>query len=244
MTSSSQFPLTTGQIPIMPPSQKNLTAHAKMQTTSYQPVSVSLQRSQPYSLIASFLAAIFALIAWIAPHLSAAPPSPDKVTILPAIPDALDLVVIDLNNQGQIIGIYFDFDWNPCGFFYANGIYTLLEFFPSRINNQGQIVGWSYDGDFNVRSFLYYKGTYSIIDAPDATHGTFISDINNAGRIVGTYYDNDFNNHYIVYDRGVFTHIEIPGAAATWVSGINDRGQIVGTCYDSDFQPHGFVLSR
>ena len=60
----------------------------------------------------------------------------DKVTLLPDIPGALDLVVIDSNNRGQIIGVYFD-DNNAYGFLIAEGVYTSLDFFPSRINDPG-----------------------------------------------------------------------------------------------------------
>ena len=35
-----------------------------------------------------------------------------QVTLMPDIPGALDLVVVDSNNRGQIIGIYFDGDYN------------------------------------------------------------------------------------------------------------------------------------
>jgi|GEM_PF-6061215 len=80
-----------------------------MKTASFQSVVASPNRRQlPCSRFAPLLAAIFALMTWAAPHLSAAPLPPHKVTILPDIPGAVDRAVIDSNNHGQILGSYSD----------------------------------------------------------------------------------------------------------------------------------------
>ncbi len=169
---------------------------------------------------------------------------PISVTILPEIPGALDLVVIDSNNQGQIIGVYYDGDYAPHGFIYADGVYTGLDFFPTRINERKQIVGITYDeSTFESHSFVYDKGSYTPLEFPGAI-GTYPAGLNDRGQILGQYSDGR-NDHGFIYDKGVYTALpDFPGARLTYPQSINNLGQIVGWSYDNNFLVTSFVYEQ
>ena len=171
---------------------------------------------------------------------------PISVATLPEIPGALDLFVIDSNNHGQIIGAYFDEDFNVFGFVYANGIYTMLDFEPQRINDRGQIVGNTFDeSTFLIHSFLYDQGTYTSIDFPGALEGGgFITGLNDRGQVLGIYSDGR-NDHGFIYDKGIYTALpDVPGARLTYPQSINNLGQIVGWSYDSNLKSHSFFYEN
>ena len=207
-----------------------------MKTNSYPLISTSLT----VALLASMTLAI--------PHSWANPSSHAKVTIMPDIPGALDLLVVDINNQGQVIGLSFDSEYNPSGFVYANGVYTSLDFLPSRINERGQIVGAGLDANSEIQSFVYEKGSYTGISFPGALAGsTFVSGVNNQGQVIGTYNDSDgTKTHGFIYDKGGYTGLpDVAGAQLTLPQSINNAGLIVGWSYDSTFEsPPGFVLDK
>ena len=169
----------------------------------------------------------------------------DKVTILPDIPGALDLIVIDSNNRGQVIGIYFDGDFNPHGFIYAHGNYTGLDFEPTRINDRGQIVGNAFDSDYIAHSYVYDKGIYTGVEFPGALKGGgLVTGINDRGQILG-FYSDGHDDHGFIYDQGVYTALpDFPGARLTYPQSINNRGQIVGYAYDQNFQNHSFTYEK
>ena len=170
----------------------------------------------------------------------------NKVTTLPDIPGALDLVVNDSNNQGQVVGTSFDGDFNPHGFIYADGVYTSLDLLPNRINGRGQIVGTTFDATtFESQSFLYHKGCYTSIEFPGAT-ATFPTGINDRGQILGFYDDIDGqHSRGFIYDRGVYTTLpDVPGARLTYPQSINNRGQITGYSYDDNLKVSSFVYDK
>jgi probable HAF family extracellular repeat protein len=138
---------------------------------------------------------MFGLFNLPAPHLSAAPPPADKVTILPDIPDASYFAPLDINNQGQIIGWSYDSSFNARGFIYSDGKYTDFEVmngtFPADITNSGRIPGTYYDADCYTWNFLYDRGTFTKLEIPGAMF-TWVNGMNERGQIVGTFYDAEF----------------------------------------------------
>ena len=144
----------------------------------------------------------------------------------------------DINNAGQIVGVYHDSStrfYN--GYLLSDGSYTSIEFpgaegtYARGINDAGQIVG-SYIkkniyGTYQTYGFLLSDGIYTSLGTRD------LYDINNAGQVV------DLHG---ILDEGIYTPINFPGAKGTRVFGINDLGQIVGE-YDDGINYHGFLLS-
>jgi probable HAF family extracellular repeat protein len=168
------------------------------------------------------------------PPLRAAPPS--KVTTLPDIPGAADLVVADINSQGTVIGNYNDENFNPQGFIYAGGAYTRIDILPNKINDLGQIVGTTFDSSTSeIHNFIYDKGVYRSFTLPNAKF-TVVTGINDQGQIVGIQ-----DNHGFLFDKG--RSISLPGVAGAqdiYPQSINNQGQIVGFSYNNRNIASGF----
>jgi probable HAF family extracellular repeat protein len=165
------------------------------------------------------------------------------------VPNALATVAIDINNQGQVLGYYYEINDPsalPHGFLYDQGrittidvpgaLYTLVQ----EINDRGQIVG-NYRVDEENHGFLYDRGVFTRIDPPGA-FSTIVFAINTRGQIVG-FSDDNQGVHWFIYDRGGFTFLTPPGAPEllSFPSAMNDRGQIVGVGFDSQVNRHGVL---
>ncbi len=152
----------------------------------------------------------------------------------------------NINDNGQIVGLYQDSNGRQHGFLDSGGVYTTIDPPGSietiaawAINNSGQIIGW-YDNSSGQEGFLDSDGTYTAIDPPDSNSTAPIS-INASGQIVGTYRDGNGAYHSFLYSGGAYTILDVPGAIDTYATNINDEGQIVGVYQDSNGQEHGFV---
>jgi probable HAF family extracellular repeat protein len=114
------------------------------------------------------------------------------------VPGALGTFAFELNNDGQLVGLYVDS--NPHqgnhGFLYDGGEFFTLDV-PFRktlhtqafgINNRSQIVGGYFDSGGVSHGFLYDAGSFTTIDVPSpGAFNTFILGINDKGQIVGQY---------------------------------------------------------
>jgi probable HAF family extracellular repeat protein len=149
--------------------------------------------------------------------------------------------VLDINNNGDVVGSYFD-GTNPSqGFRYDGTTYTPINstdggfLQASGINDTGHVVGTfaATVGILNsMQGFLLHPdGTFSILSVPGATF-TDAMGINNAGQIVGRFRDAGFSEHGFLYSGGIFSPISVPGALWTNASGINASGDIVGSFHD------------
>jgi probable HAF family extracellular repeat protein len=86
-----------------------------------------------------------------------------------------------INDQGQIVGYYYDSGGNQHGFLYSGGTYTTLDdplatgtTLPYSINDPDQIVGfYSGIGTFPLHGFLYSGGTFTTLNDPLGTNGSF-----------------------------------------------------------------------
>jgi uncharacterized membrane protein len=160
----------------------------------------------------------------------------------------------DINDSGQIVGLYTD----PClcrqhGFLFSGGIYTTLDAglgstIALGINNTGKVVGNTQVnfGGGDDHSFLLDGGVYTIFDPPGTSPGTDGSeavDINDSGQIVGDYVDSSHVEHAYLLDGGIFTTIDHPSASGTGATGINAQGQIAGNWFDFASVIHGFVAT-
>jgi uncharacterized membrane protein len=172
-----------------------------------------------------------------------------------AVPgDVIETILSDLNNRGDIIGVYVRSDRTGQGFLLDDGVLTpidppgALATFPLHINAKGQIVGIYSDVSETYpivapqHGFLLSDGVYTTIDVPGSS-STVAFGINNRGQIVGGFVDAD-GLHGFLLDDSVFTTIDIADSTGTIATGINARGQIVGVYIDAAPAPYGFLLDR
>lgn len=119
---------------------------------------------------------------------------------LAGLPNAIYGEATGVNNNGDVVGWYYD-GTIEAGFVFSQGIYTTLidPLAPSigpaasthatGINDVGQIVGYFLDDSFTAHSFIYFNGKYTTVDDPlaDGQAGTIAQGISNQGQIVGYY---------------------------------------------------------
>lgn len=171
-------------------------------------------------------------------------------------PHVSDQVVpIDVNDSGQIVGYYLDSSGVGIGFELSGGKFTTIAVpfagatltIPYGINDSGEIVGWWADSSGVAHGFTLIAGVYTSFDYPGAVN-TDANDVNNEGEIVGQYIDASNVYHGYLLSGGTYTSIDYPGATFTNTLAINDGGDIVGIycpnseC-ESDEAMQGFVLS-
>lgn len=139
-----------------------------------------------------------------------------------------------INNSGQVVGVYGDFESYLNAFLYSEGaVIDLGRLFGARIsyansiNNSGHIAGQiytSYPSPVTAYAFLYSNGTVSkIIDNGSACC------INDSGQVAGTYSRDGFFYAFI-YSCGRVTDLgTLPGGKYSEAYGLNLRGQVVGS---------------
>jgi probable HAF family extracellular repeat protein len=168
-------------------------------------------------------------------------------------PDAIQTNPFGINNQGQIVGNYFDSAGKVQGFFLVNEIYTrinvpgALQTSILSINDLGHVVGaYANVGtpfeNGPLHGFVLNGFPEIKFDHPDADPNTVAYGINNCGQIVGRYTDEGIEHGYL-RENGLFTTIddqEFP--LGTIAYDINDLGQIIGYSLDRE-GVHGFLTS-
>jgi probable HAF family extracellular repeat protein len=143
-------------------------------------------------------------------------------------------MAVDINDGGQIVGMYEDQSGYEYGFFWSasSGMVPLGTLggsgtIPTAINNAGQIVGQSVDSSGDVFAFMW-------------SQGAGISKIGDGGSVIAT----DINDlGEIAYEEDPFPYGNDSGAAGgpsslsilnfggreSYIAAINDAGWIVGT---------------
>jgi probable HAF family extracellular repeat protein len=163
----------------------------------------------------------------------------------------------DVNDMGQIVGVYLDSSGVFHGYELSGGVFTTIDVpfsgatasAAEGINNAGQIVGGWADSSGNTHGFTLIGGTYTSFDYPAATQ-TWAYTINNHGDVVGYYTDTSNVTHGYVLSGGTYTSIDVPGAVETLASGNNDHGDVVGvyctvdSCIPTLAGAEGFLLSK
>jgi len=159
-------------------------------------------------------------------------------------PGAAGTVSSGINDEGTVVGSYFDALYNTHGFIYRHGIFSTLDYpgasetLPRAINNNGVVVGYyklSTDTPTMVHGFSYSSGLYQSFDYPGAD-STMLSGINGVGTIVGKEitYSTTFpfpaeGESFTTRNGITFTIIE--NSIGFEVSGINDDNVLVGTAF-------------
>ena len=107
-----------------------------------------------------------------------------------------------INDQGQVVGAYYDQDGNQHGFLLSKGVYKKLDVpgsegghtFAQGINNAGLIVGFYGKAEGPEHGFVLSRKGYTTIDVPGASW-TNVFSVNAMGDIVGAFGDSDDNIH-------------------------------------------------
>jgi uncharacterized membrane protein len=189
------------------------------------------------------------------------------------IPGAQVTLPYDINNRGQIVGIYIDegavvaengfFEQgSQHAFVWDRGRVTILDppdtvYAPNAysINDRGQIVGVRIDRSGNQIGFLRQPdGRYVTLDPPGAAQNK-ASGINDRGQVVGPYLDDGAlpgpdgrypagSLHGYLWDHGRYERLDVPGARATDAADINNRGDVVGEVKDADGRIRGVARQR
>jgi hypothetical protein len=175
-------------------------------------------------------------------------------------PGALGTIATGINNEGTVVGFYFDSSGGANGFAENSGVFSKIAApsalngtFVTGINDAGTMVGYYYAGapGSGPYGFVYSAGIFTTIDPPGAAHaasngvvGSWAEGINNNGAIVGYYYDSNGIRHGFADSTGNYTTIDSPNAnpnVGTIARGINNSGTIVGNYTDNSANSIGFV---
>jgi len=150
-------------------------------------------------------------------------------------PGAVQTEVTDINNLGQMVGVYTDDPNDPRGskysFLYSDGTYTPITYpgatrtWAFGINDLGQIVGTYENG--GQYGFLLKNGVYTSFSFPI----TGVESINNDGAVVGSLSGGSYA--FRLYN-GVLSSFRYPGSTWTNAEDINNNGDIVGVYTNSN----------
>jgi uncharacterized membrane protein len=181
------------------------------------------------------------------------------VTIDPPDSDHNFTACLDINDRGQIVGLYNSTpDGHRHGFLRSeDGAYARIDFPGSTathatgINPRGQIVGHTLVSGKRHGYLREENGEFTQIDFPGAM-ATLAIGIDPRGDIVGRYCVNtppqcangNRNAHGFLLSRGEFTTIDVPGALETHAYKINARRQILGSYLGPEGKSHLFLLSE
>jgi uncharacterized membrane protein len=189
------------------------------------------------------------------------------------IPGAQVALPYDVNNRGQIVGIYLDEGAVPGpdglpspgaqhAFLWERGEVTILDppdtvEIPNAysINDRGQIVGVRIDESGNQIGFLRQPdGRYVTLDPPGAAQNKALG-INDRGQVVGVYLDDGAvpgpdgryparSLHGYLWEGGRYERLDVPETRATAAADVNNRGDVVGEVKDADGRIRGFARIR
>ncbi|TVQ42193.1 MAG: hypothetical protein EA365_15780 [Gloeocapsa sp. DLM2.Bin57] len=175
--------------------------------------------------------------------------------LFPERDDIPDLEFSGINNNGQIVGFYFNQDFSDAnGFFINQPNFSQIEtidlepinipnadkIFPWGINDQGNITGQFRDEN-GTQGFLLEGEQITTINFPGANL-TRARGLNNNNQIVGVFNLPETGDTWrsFIWDNNSFLEIAFPGAVATLADNINDAGVIVGQYFDSEGNVKGF----
>src|SRR3569833_638256 len=109
------------------------------------------------------------------------------------IPGAELSYAFGVNNKGEVVGYWYDDQFNTHGYLYSGGKITNIDLphtfgiATTGINDQGIIVGtFANEALTVIHGFLFYRGKFALLDYPGAFATTPVA-INDAGDVVGYY---------------------------------------------------------
>ena len=152
-------------------------------------------------------------------------------------PNGLGTEPTGINDQGDVVGLYFDSAGVQHGFLKkAGGKYQSIDVSGESsaaawsINNAGQITVYAVNSSGGFDAFLYNGKTFKNINDPNAgSLGTVVHTVNNKGDVDGTYYDSSGDVHGWLLHGGKYYDVNDPkGTSDTRADGLNDNLEIVG----------------
>jgi len=143
-------------------------------------------------------------------------------------PDSQNTGTRDINNAGQITGLY-RVRGNPA----RHGFLAT----PTVAGNSGQNNQCQEAASVTTR----HGTSFQSFDFPGSTN-TQATAITPSGEIVGRYFTSNGSQHGFVLRDGAFSAVDIPGATSTDVAWVNASGAIVGG-YGTNTGGHAYVLS-
>ncbi len=156
-------------------------------------------------------------------------------------PNSIFTEALGINNNGEIVGVYWDQSGGIHGFMLINGTFSTFDFPGAKstdlhaVNSQGWVVGNYGMPDGSAGSFLWDGASFTNITYP-GSGATTVYGINDAGDIVGTY--NATSTDGFLYHEGVYSLISLPGVQLSQkihfieAIGINKHGDIAGSYID------------
>lgn len=169
-------------------------------------------------------------------------------------PDTKYFGVVDINDAGQVLGVYSD---NPYGlnssFIYFNGVNAVIPNENARVlhlNNQGEMIGLfrKFDGD-PYKVFLYRRGVFTYFDYDSDSALETELGINDQGQAY-LFYNSRYSGtlHGILYEHEKITHIDPPFTVVDPVApailkfAVNNRGHLIG--YIPGYSVSSFVYAQ
>lgn len=162
-------------------------------------------------------------------------------------PGALSTDALDINNGGQIVGVYLDQGGREHGFELSAGTFTTIEppgahAAASGINNLGDIVG-SISPEGDAQGFAYSGGIFTTRIAFPGASATYAHGVNDRRQVVGYTHTLPGRSQGFAFFQGSFVPLNFRGARSTIPWGINNSGDIVGYYFAGDAY-HGFLRTR
>jgi probable HAF family extracellular repeat protein len=163
-----------------------------------------------------------------------------------------------INNAGDVVGFYVDWNWYPTPFISRAGKYKAeilnvdlkkVGAYPTAINDKGVIVGTYVTPNLwlaqpyaqVVRSFIFDGKNFADLGNLPGGQSVEATAINNNGQVVGSATTADGSTHAFLYDNGKMTDLGTLDGNASYAKSINDSGEIVGTALDAYGKEAAFV---
>jgi hypothetical protein len=157
-----------------------------------------------------------------------------------------------INDNGWIVGSYFDKNNDEYGFYWdtkkyhqikVKGAYATIAW---AINNSNTITVYTLDSSSTAGDgYLWINKKLTLADVPGATYSV-LHGIDTAGDLNYTIYDSSNNRHGVLYQAstGTYTQFDDPsGVGSTRADGINDSLEMVGRYTNSKSANVGFKVT-
>jgi len=148
------------------------------------------------------------------------------------VPGSTETDTYGINNDGVIVGDYFDSSGVMHGLKLVgkkvtniddpNGTNTIC----NDINSSGSIVGSYVTSSGTTKGFLYKNGTFTDIVPPGATTFSEVDGINDKGEAAGDYIDSRGVDVGFLKKGKHYTTLDLPGSTFTLAYGLNNSGWV------------------
>ena len=156
-----------------------------------------------------------------------------------------------VNSAGDIVGTYYDSDYNQIGFVKHNGVFSSIVVPDAtgtsfnNVNETGLAALVYYDADGNANNAIYNVNTAALTYLPDVPGGFATANLETVGEDGSLLYnvsDNSGAFHGLLDQNGKTTMLDFPlaGVQNTYANSMNSAGDITGNFEDASGASHGF----